>query len=440
MTHSKKYNRLQLIIACCIVTWQLAAQPVRTLTVNELFTLGIENSLEIKASLINQQIAADREKTARSNRLPDINAGITGQYQGNPVWFGRAGEESTQPQVANWLHNYTIDVTQPLYRGGKIKQGMAKAALEREVASLSTGLSEAEMKLYLIGQYLDLLRLYKQKEVLAQNIEESEVRLHDIRQMRKEGMITQNDVIRSELQLTNYELSLRETSNNIIIVSQQLDIILGLDEEVLLQPDTAILKNVYPFASYTEYVEKAYDNYPELKIARMDVKLAQMNTRLSEADNLPWLSLRASNALGWPATTVAPVQDMFKNSWNLSLVLSYNLSSLYHNKHTVSAMRRTANLQQTRLEQLMQNIRASVKAAYIKHQEATDRIRALTTYVEQANENYRIVQNKYLNQLAILTDLLDASNVRLDAELQLTAAKATQIYTYYQLLRSSGNL
>lgn len=440
MTHSRKYNRIQFIIACCFITLQLVAQPVRTLTVDELFTLGTENSLDIKASLINQQIAADQEKTARSNRLPDINAGITGQYQGTPVWFGGKGEGSSRQEVANWMHSYTIDATQPLYRGGKIKQGIAKAALEREVASLSTGQTEAEVKLYLIGQYLDLFKLYKQKEVLKQNIEESEVRLHDIRLMRKEGMITQNDVIRSELQLTNYELSLRETDNNIAIISQQLDIVLGLDEALLLQPDTTILNNIYPVDTYTEYIEKAYDNYPELKIARMDVRLAQMNKRLSEADYLPWLSLRASNALGWPATTVAPVQELFKNSWNVSLVLSYSLSSLYHNKHTVSAMRRTITLQQTRHEQLMQQIRAGVKAAYIKHREASDRIKALTTYVEQANENYRIVQNKYLNQLAILTDLLDASNVRLDAELQLTAAKASQLYTYYQLLRSSGNL
>ena len=73
------------------------------------------------------------------------------------------------------------------------------------------------------------------------NIEESELRLYDIRRMKKEGLITNNDVLRSEMQLTNDRLSLQETENSIVLVSQQLDILLGQDENVLLRPDTALL-------------------------------------------------------------------------------------------------------------------------------------------------------------------------------------------------------
>ena len=48
--------------------------------------------------------------------------------------------------------------------------------------------------------------------------------------------------------------------------------------------------------------------------------------------------------------------------------------------------------------------------------------------------------SRYMNQLAILTDLLDANSVRLDVELQLTAARTRVVYTYYQLLRACGRL
>ena len=57
-----------------------------------------------------------------------------------------------------------------------------------------------------------------------------------------------------------------------------------------------------------------------------------------------------------------------------------------------------------------------------------------------AEENYRIVQNRYLGQLAILTDLLDANNVLLSAELELTVARVTALYTYYELLNACGRL
>ena len=91
-------------------------------------------------------------------------------------------------------------------------------------------------------------------------------------------------------------------------------------------------------------------------------------------------------------------------------------------------------------EQLMQEIRIQVRSAYIRHQEAIDRIKALQLSVRQAEENYRIVNNRYLNQLSILTDLLDASSVRLEAELQLTTAQSEAVYTYYQLMHACGNL
>lgn len=86
------------------------------------------------------------------------------------------------------------------------------------------------MKLSLLEQYMSLFSLYRQHDVLTRNIEESERRLKDIRQMKKEGLITNNDVLRSEMQLTNDRLSLTETENSIILVSQQLNILLGIDE------------------------------------------------------------------------------------------------------------------------------------------------------------------------------------------------------------------
>ena len=82
----------------------------------------------------------------------------------------------------------------------------------------------------------------------------------------------------------------------------------------------------------------------------------------------------------------------------------------------------------------------AVQKALLKHREALDRVEAMKLSVRQAEENYRIMNNRYLNQLAILTDLLDADNLRLNAELQLTTARTRALYTYYELQRMIGNL
>lgn len=147
---------------------------------------------------------------------------------------------------------------------------------------------------------MDLFSLYKQKDVFARNVEESTRRLEDIRRLKKEGIVTRNDELRSELQLTNDQLACRRSDDNIAIVSQQLDVLLGLDETFLLQPDTALLYTAVSLESYDTYVQQAYLNYPELQIARYNTKLAENDIFLSKADYLPSLSVRAANTLARP--------------------------------------------------------------------------------------------------------------------------------------------
>ena len=88
----------------------------------------------------------------------------------------------------------------------------------------------------------------------------------------------------------------------------------------------------------------------------------------------------------------------------------------------------------------MQRIRVRVRTALLRHREHVQPVETPQHSARQARENYRIMQNRYMNQLAILTDLLDANSVRLDVELQLTEARTRVIYTYHQLLRACGQL
>ena len=188
------------------------------------------------------------------------------------------------------------------------------------------------------------------------------------------------------------------------------------------------------------YVNQAYLQHPNLKIAQTNISLAQNALQLTKADYLPSLSLLAGTGLIRPVPNIVPVQNYYFYTWGVSLNLSYNISALFDVKHNSKVAKQQIQLQGLAQEQEKQTIRTEVKAAYLKHQEANDRIKALQESLVQSRENYRIEKNKYFNQLTILTDLLDASTTQLNVELQLMSAKTSAIYTYYQLLKASGNL
>jgi len=259
--------------------------------------------------------------------------------------------------------------------------------------------------------------------------------------MKEQGIVTTNDVLRSKLLLTNFDLAHQEIENDIILVSQQLNIVLGMDETMILQPDSSFLTSYYSeIRPENEYIDQAYLQLPEMKITQTNILLAQNAFQFVKSGYLPSLSLQAGTALTRPIPHIVPAQDLFINTWGVSLNLSYNLSTLFDIKHTKNAAGQQIQLQGLFQEQQKQAIRTEIKAAYLKHREAENRINALQESLTQSKENYRIEKNKYFNQLTILTDLLDATTTQLNVELQLTAAKTNAIYTYYQLLKASGNL
>ena len=89
---------------------------------------------------------------------------------------------------------------------------------------------------------------------------------------------------------------------------------------------------------------------------------------------------------------------------------------------------------------MKQNIQMGVNAAYVKYQEAVQNANILMESQRLAQENYRIVEAKYLNQLAIQAEMTDATNAKLEAELQYANAEINVLYQYYNLIKTTGTL
>lgn len=415
-----------------------ATQPRLLLSVDSLLQLGMAQNVQLRILRQQEEMARSRAKTARTAKLPEVQVGLKGGYLGQPIVFREGLSHPTRPQSPHWLQNYEIDLSQPIYQGGRIRYSIEKADIEQKIAELQTLQNEADIKLALLEQYMQLFSLYKQQTVLARNIEESTKRLENIKSKKRQGLITNNDVLRSELQLTNDRLALQEVDNSLTLMSQQLDILLGLDEQTLIVPDTTLLRQINPTSDYADYLQKAYRDDWTMRRLRQETQLVLNNQRLVKAEFLPQLSLYAGNTLARPITRT--MADYYNNSWNIGLTLSYPLSSLYKNRHKLEEARLNIDASQQQEELRKQSLRMEIRTALIRHQEAQDRVKALELSVRQARENYRIMRNRYFGQLSILTDLLDANSVLLDAELQLTTARARVIYTYYELQKACGLL
>ena len=82
----------------------------------------------------------------------------------------------------------------------------------------------------------------------------------------------------------------------------------------------------------------------------------------------------------------------------------------------------------------------SMQQAYTMHRQAFAELHTQQKSVELAQQNYNVVNNRYLNQLALITDMIDASNIKLNAELQEINARINIAYTYYNIRYVAGSI
>lgn len=284
------------------------------LTVERLLELGVENSLRLRADRLHEEASGDRTRTARTERLPEVNVGLKGGFVGQPVVFEHGLSDATYPDAPDWSQNYAIDIVQPLYEGGRIRGSIRRAEIEERIARLGTEADCAEVKLELLRQYMNLFGLWKECDVLHRNIEEPERRLKDIRQMKTEGLITNNDVLRSEMRLTDDRLSLREAIDNARIASQQLDIWMGIDEGTIILPDTTLLHLAVEPTPYEAYVDAACENDPSLRVLRAQTDLARNEVRLAGPPTIrPSRSTRATPGASDRTHASGPLQQQLEH-------------------------------------------------------------------------------------------------------------------------------
>ena len=87
-----------------------------------------------------------------------------------------------------------------------------------------------------------------------------------------------------------------------------------------------------------------------------------------------------------------------------------------------------------------ENVSLAVKADHIRYLEAYEELKTRQKNAELAERNYMTVATRYSADMALITDMLDAANARLDAEEQLAEARINIVYHYYKLLFTTGKI
>jgi outer membrane protein len=429
----------QIFLLPAIAFGQQNGKPYQ-ISLQQAISLGKSNNNLVKAAQSEENATTADYKDAKTGALPSIFANGSYQRFTSLTLYDSflGGAHSVPKRPSSNGADLNVSAAFNLYSGGKQKAFEAEQKGKTELATVGTQEQTANVGLQVVGQYLGMVRLNDQKRFIQEQVVRAETRLKNINALYANQKVTRSDVLRAELVLSSVKLNLEQAENDIIISSQKLNVLLNVPDSVRVLPaDSANMAR--PLAdTLLPLVTEAARNAYSIQRSAYNIKIQDARISGIKSNYSPSVSLFSAYGISYPNTIFYPPVDQAYSIGFVGLKVQYNISSLYQNKNKMAAGK-------TRLQELnyvQQNIKDNVKqeanGLLIKYQESLNRITVTEKSIEQARVNYKIVSAKYFNQLALLTDLLDADNLYQESRFNLVQAQTTAQFIYYQLLYTSG--
>lgn len=400
-----------------------ATSDTLRLTLTDVFT-RIENENQTISMLRTAQEAAEEGiKSAKNARFPEINAELNVSYIGDCFLTDRNFSNYTKAPSPHFGNGFTLEAQQVVYAGGAVNAAVKLAEHEGHMSEAVISKSRQGLRLMAAGEYLDLFRTDNSIKVYKENIALTTKLIEEINARREQGLALAADVTRYELRLEMLKLDLVRLQNTREIMNYRLVNSLGLPEGTVI---SSILGDEEDMRdrSRQNWQEIAADASPEMKVSGIKADMALTRQKLVRSERLPKIAVVAYENFNGPITFEIPPIDKNLNIWYVGLGIRYNFSSLYKSGHKL----KQAAIEVRQAEQAKnvteENLRNDVQKAYADYMQSYVELETSEKSLQLADENYERVHDRYMEQLVLVTDMLDAFNMKLDAELGVSAANA----------------
>lgn len=438
--NSKIKFKIQIIGCLLLAAINLQAQDIASqLTMQQAIDMSLQNSknLQLSGAKIDEATAVLQE--ANDSRLPDFK--ISGSYlRLNSPHFSLAsksdsgGTGGSSIKVNQALYG-TATLSLPLYAGGRIRYGIESARFLQKATMLDAENDKEAIIFNTTKAFINLYKSFEAVVLVKENLQSSLSRDTNFSNLEKNGLLARNDLLKSQLQTSNIELSLLDAETNNKLAMVNMNLMIGLPENTELVLDSSFMNIQLDVKSFIDYENLALQNRKDIQALGFRKKASATAIKSARAEGFPTIGLTG----GYIAAYVPNVVTI-TNALNIGVGVQYNLASLYK-KNTKLLQAKAKQAEVDANEGILNDaIRVVINQDYQNYLLNQKKIDVYQKTFEQATENYRITKNKYDNSLVTLTDLLEADVALLQSKLNIRLGKADAVLAYNKLLQSSGSL
>lgn len=382
-----------------------APPPKGEITLQQALAMALDYSPNIKQTLAQMDKSASQQKEAFTYFLPSFSTSYGWQKTQNPPQYHIMGKAVTVG--AENSYQWSTGLTQPLFTGFRLTSQYELAKLGVDIAETNLFLSYLEVAYQVKGAYFLYLRAIKNSEVADQTVKQLEAQLKVSRDFYEVGIIPVNDVLKTEVNLSDAKQSRIKAHNNRALTRARLNRLLGLSVENRTRVKD-ILKSYPVNTDFQRSRQIALVERPEIKVLDLQLKQADQSIRQAQSGYYPSVDLKASYDFTSDSPSMGDSEYYDATNWAVTTQLNWSFWEWGRTGHQTSQSRADKRRLEAVKHDLEDEVNLQVKEAILYLKESQANIATSTVGVKQAEENYRITFERYREQLTTNTELLDA--------------------------------
>jgi outer membrane protein len=419
------------------------------LTLEASIDIALKNSIVINIAKEGSKGATAQKREAITGFLPKFNTSYSYQrlneapfmkFVGVPPPLNAIIPNGTE-LIAGTQNNYNwaIEATQPLFAGGGILANYQANSIGEDAAHLEETAKYQDVVQEVKVAYFNILRAQRIQDATRQSVEMLGAHRDVAENYFNVGMIPKNDLLHAEVELANGKQALVRAKNAVELAKSSFNTV--LKRKIFAPVEVVDILAYHPLnQSFEECLNVAQKTRPELKISSLKAAQAGKLVRIAQSDYFPTLSLVGNYSRFGDNPSVSGSDYQDTESWYVVAVASWNFWEWGKTKFRVDASKAKENQAIEASKELNDQVTLEIKNAYLILQETESQIVVWQKVIEQAEENFRISEERYKERVATSTEVLDAQTLLTKAKSEYANALGDYNVNYARLQRAMGTI
>ncbi len=370
--------------------------------------MALTRNPSVLASAERKTQAEWGKKSAFDDFLPKLN--VDGSYT---YTDGDYDIDTKFFDVDESRNNYSVGLhlDQPIFTGFRLTETYNLADIGLKVAVAGEQLASLEITFQTIQAYYNFLMAQKLERVANAAVTQLASHLNDSEQFFKNEIIPLNDLLESKVHLANAQQDARITASRTRTARMALATI--IKEPLLVKFNVEDTPDMVAMTSDIETLTlQALETRPELQQANYNLEASKKQITLAKSAYFPTVSLNAAyNRFG--GDSLIDGNGGFSDNQDfreaiIGVYASWELFAWGQTKHQANRAAAASREADQSLTGVMDEVKLEVQDNFIYALTAYENIATAKIAVEQAQENLRMNELRYKNQLATNTNVLDA--------------------------------